>query len=1328
MSGQLTSSLPQESEAQRIGRLATKAFQANIPDAWKLDSIEGDNDSGYDFQIQTVDAALTKDVFRVQLKGKTAPELNAAGTTYSVQLDMSTVNYYARATEPILLVLCDLSSADLPKNCKLYYCWIHEELQRVRKRGVAENQKFATFHVPASNKLDANTDLSSDIEQFRRLARIGRQLDVIVEERKPELTATERVALATKIVPSLESRSQALLDSLTDDSSTSWVEAPKGSLQWHIQEARNALRVGDKQRSQILLDASISMLDGARPLEQADYWHALGRLRVFELHDADANIAFDQACKLSNDADIHLIPWAETELRLKMRDSGGPTDLSVAIKRLASSSPTIVGMKARLTAAEGKYKDALAIADNIDGLEKHTAQSIIFSMQAMWKETIDACEKGLAETASLKDPAKLLFVILRARARFSLSIGLGPTTEAEIFLPMNGPAGTDSALLRASWEDISEAVMILRSTGWPGNVDLISDIWSQVASMLGLQKEALPLMAEAGAARPTLPTLQAGIELLAAQTENFKLALEANACQPESDRAILRRISLLHLAHRHKDCIELMLSKGETATSNAPMLGYAMSLAIFSAEKLVRSDLASKWTQMMESNPDLAPFLAMHRYFRAISNKPLAKDAALAELEAQYNKLGSPTVIAKQLFHELDPTRPEDAAKHEELAKELMKEQLLDADEYILLAQALTTLGKWNELLDLSNQALTRFETVDRLIAVGALALDKLGRSAEAHSRLQSLIQKDNPDSLAINTYINIASISGFTQEAIACLENVLANETDNRRKLQCLRHLFSLIHLTEPLNPRLIDIAWEIGQKANQENEAQEGLFLISMFSATLPAEAELSEERKADLQKRIGTFTTRFPNSKILRSFTISEQPSAEELIKTLTDAIGIDEEKIRWRAKIQNELARGVIPVPYAWRPRHILDGIPDLPALWETAKSSRWEHQQFHLTMALSDWTPASSLYMKSHIPLLDLVALLVVHDLGLFDKLFDLYPKIAIGKATLLELQHLLAPMSCSPYRVKCESLLSVLKARFNQIEQPSEEPPEEDGYAKANWPSQEVIAIAKADPRFMIYSDDAIFRIYANDATDGGISISTLDFLHSADEARILDAQTVARHIARLCSWRVGVVIQLRYQFAILPDALGKARSVSDAIDRLRTDELCNALFSGIWNLDKPYMELQGHIGALLRDLAEDPANSIESASAIVGFWHSKVRLHRQSPTPNARLIALAIGQALFIDRPMSEITSQRLWSIYTKLIETVHGPLMDDKLYDESILMIAKVAVENDQAHGLTNDRSLAERLRMGLTDGTSDYGKFVRGLEAANISLAHQQNSRSH
>lgn len=138
--------LPQESDSQRIGHQAQKCFIAKHPDTWRPKQLDGTDDFGFDYQVQTVVDGYVRDVFRVQLKGTTAPLKNADGSFFSVQLKASTVRYYERATEPILLVLCDLSaSPQSAVSCPLYYCWVEVELRRINNTGLPNFGQGATL-------------------------------------------------------------------------------------------------------------------------------------------------------------------------------------------------------------------------------------------------------------------------------------------------------------------------------------------------------------------------------------------------------------------------------------------------------------------------------------------------------------------------------------------------------------------------------------------------------------------------------------------------------------------------------------------------------------------------------------------------------------------------------------------------------------------------------------------------------------------------------------------------------------------------------------------------------------------------------------------------------------------------------------------------------------------------------------------------------------------------------------------------------------------------------------------------------------------------------
>src|SRR4051812_31040314 len=105
----MTDQLPKESRAQEIGHRAALALTACQPLGWRHHSLEGTDDAGLDIQIQVIGGQQYRDIFRLQLKGTESREPNAAGEFFSVPFKASTLNYYDRIIEPVLIVLADLS-------------------------------------------------------------------------------------------------------------------------------------------------------------------------------------------------------------------------------------------------------------------------------------------------------------------------------------------------------------------------------------------------------------------------------------------------------------------------------------------------------------------------------------------------------------------------------------------------------------------------------------------------------------------------------------------------------------------------------------------------------------------------------------------------------------------------------------------------------------------------------------------------------------------------------------------------------------------------------------------------------------------------------------------------------------------------------------------------------------------------------------------------------------------------------------------------------------------------------------------------------------------
>lgn len=1309
--------LPEQSEAQRIGSLAKTCFVANRPQEWLPTELAGDDDFGFDYQIQVMENNRASHIFRVQLKGKTDPVLNSTGDFYSISLKTRTVRYYMKCNEPILLVMADLSSDEKPKNCPLYYTWIHEELRRLKADELADEQKYLSFHIPTVNLLTDETSLSDELERCRRIGKVGDALDVLADRQNPGMTSSARANLLERIPVNMERRSSTLLMAIAEEPSSAWPEAPQGSLPWHLNEAAEQLRQGNAVEAKKILDSAESLRGGATQLEQADYMYLMGRLHAFFLEDELALNAYAEAARLSGNSPKHLVAWAETQLRLRF-DLDAAHDFSDVIARLDGTDAASAGMRARLLAASGKYEEAVETAKQASGSDGWAAQAIIRTMQAESELALEACMVGLAEP-HLRDNSKQLFHILKARALFGLAVGKLPSAGHESVMPPTGPAGTDANKLRDAWQEILVAVRMLRSSGWTSNIELIVDIWVGAALILGKQRDVLPLLREAADARPTMPTLQVGLETVAFHNSDYALALIANARQPETNSQIIRRIVLFNAAGKHTECVNLFDSKGQSLSPSDYMFNIAITQAILSAERIVRTDLATEWESRFKAESGLAEAQALFEFWRTTQKTPLAHDEALEKLELAYVTFGKPFSLGMHFFMELDATDKAQAEKMVALNKDIARERLLPVDAVLHLSQALATIADWNGLLQLSRESIARYEDNERFIAVEALALDKLGQSANALTSLQKLLATGSTDKFALSIYINIVIRCGLIEDAIRTVESIVAIETNPPKRIEALKLLFQLIQQSGPKNARAVDVAWRIGQIVKQDDEAQEGLYLTLMTAATLHVTLEAADSRVADFINRRQAFFGRFPNSKIMRAVQFPENATADELITIIRDVTGADEEHTKWLEKMERQLQRGELPVPYAWRPRRILGSVSDLPMLWAIGKNSKPYERQFHLTMAFNDWKPVPTVQLLEAIPIIDLTTLLVARDLGILDLIFRLFSNVAIGQATLNQLSRFIAPMAGSFLRDDCLAIQNTLKANLHQIVQPWVEVPGERTNRIHDLPTEELKELV-ANGKFALYSDDAIYRVYCAIPETAPPSFCTLDVLKALEGKGLLSVREVAENISKLCAWNVGLTIELKYQVAILPPELGQVRSVSAGIDVMRASAPCMAIYDSIWDPHKSFESLIGHAIAILREFTSTNINRVESIAALMGLWFGKAKLHKDSPHPPERLLALLLLSAVGNEPPVSAETSRMLWNVYRHLIEFQQGDRMDEFKERDAIILVGKIAAEIDHGKKFTGDRSLQSRLALGLTPDTSDADAFNTGYNNYTSLLA--------
>jgi len=1308
--------LPQESDAQRIGHRADKCFASNRPDSWRVKPTDGTDDVGLDYQVQLVDDAQYVGLFHVQLKGSESPTLNTTGEFYSIPLERSTVNYYLRITEPILLVFSDLSVESNASRCPAFYVWIHDDLKRREREGRSDDSSDTlTFRVPVANQLGEGTDLLPELERNRRNRDVANELNAVIEAKLPSMNYEDRAELLASLPTGLTSYSSTLIMTVAEPATRPWPEAPRGSIPGRLDEADRLLSTGQAAEAEAILERLTPELDNAVAVEKAEYWYCRGRVHARWSRDSDAITCFRRAYDLAKHAARYVTALVEAELanRFPSLDEQGVADL---LPVATGDAPEIHAVRARLIAIAGRFEEASAILSALPPRVALHTQAVLAMMQGQYQEVIRICDAGIIQEGHESRDAQLYY-LLRAGANFWLAMpGHPPFGRDYRIESMSGPAGVDAERLQRAWSDIEITIRVLRRAVWPNNVQFLADIWCPVALMLGRAEETVDDAVEAARARPTLAAMQQAAELLAMHVERFDDALEANERQPESAERNFRRIGILYHAHKYLQCLRAMEEQVDSLPIEHNLYPVSLAIATLCADKIFYSDRAEALVTRLKARDEWAPHVAVLEYFRAIESKLLSRDDATQTLIAAYVKQGKSKVIAQQLLYILKPTKIDEAQICIDVAENLRQSQELSVDGEFALAQARTTREEWKELLVVTDRAIARFQQVGRFRAIRALALDKLGATNQALDELRALTAIGSSDQLALDLYVNIVTRSGLVDEALSLAERLLEAELEKSRRLDCLWLVFQLSHSKEPGGMRAMDVLWQIGQLVDQDSEENEGRFLVTYFTALQFSGAPPSTRLEEFIARR-QSFFTRWPESKIFRGIQLPENHTPAGFLDALKRVLGEPQETPGWQSKMIRELSRGELPMPYAWRPNTALRAVRDTAELWEIGKRSKKDEVQYHLIMALGTWTGRNSRDVAGVVPLLDMPTLFVIQDLELFKLLFEVFSQVAIAQSTLFEIQRSAVHSLFNPMRARFSGLAQILTSYIGQIVQPASTNPSDERITRDIMLGEDVKSLLR-DKRFILYSDDAFFRIYATQDEQVTSSFCTLDLLRIADELELLPVRTIAQKIGQLCLWKVQILVEPRFLLASLPPELANAKTVSIADDIIRQDAYCYAILEGIWSIRQKLEDVTRSGATLLRDMVVAKQNEDVVIAGVLGTWLWKVRFRVDAGTLSAveRLAMVIVIAAMTIDEESSK--ARQILSVFRLVVELVHGDKMDEQKERAALVTLAQVCA---QATSIEEEQRRKPHafimLRAGLTDGTADYDLFNRTYEAERI-----------
>ncbi|TSP11291.1 DUF4365 domain-containing protein [Cupriavidus campinensis] len=1305
---------PTESDAQRIGHMAERTLDAVQPLSWRTRSLDGTDDVGFDLQVQVVEGSQYRGVFRLQLKGTESPEVSAADEFLSIGIKLTTLKYYEGVVEPILFVVCDLSKDADPRRCPAYYVWIHDEVARVRGKQLKDNQATITIRVPIINKLDSSFDVLPFLEEHRRLYESAKELDSSLRKRMPGIDTAGRSSLIEEFSQGIAVRSSAFVEAVTD-TDTYWPEAPAHTVAGQLTAASTALNRGQRNETKDNLRRAEGELENATVLELAAYWYLKGKLAFADSDDAAACIAYAKACGFAPSNTKYRVNRIECDMVARKRASADADIADLVVEARGIDTPEGKGLAARLLVLCGRVQEARDLLQTVRVAETAVDAAIVEAVGGGdHQRLLAACTMGLSYR-DLSIHARLQLLLIQGRTQLYAAIGIDPEQE-KAYMPAGGPPNLDVENLEAAWESFNSAAPLLRSTGWPRVIEYASDAWMLAALYTGHEQEVLPDIQAAADAHPNIHDLHRGLERISAACDEFDTALKANEQQPETDEVIVRRVLLLHSANRISECIDLAVGKLPHCDRDTDQYPLALSVSITAADIVVRPNDATTLLEILSERAEWAPFTAVVSFVRARNSQILSADEALTKFKADYEAHGHSPIVGMQLLAHLDTSEEPDAEYCLEVAKHLERHQLLPVDLRFIVAQALTTLSRWNELLELSDATLKQHPNLARMKSVRAVALDKLGHTSEALIELSSLI--GTGERLAIDVYVRIVTRLGDVEKASSLIEQLIAGEPSNQKRFRLVHLLFQLVHSADPASPRLPELAWRMGRLARRDVEMEEGVFLLSIFASNIAGGSDLAEARAEEVRSRIQEFSERFPKSTLFRMGTVSEESPLEDIKRLLNAFDPNSEERMQWQRATERKMERGEVPVPYSWRPRQILGYAENAVELWAYTKRAKRDKQQLRLNMIIQEWTPVTTV---TRPPLLDITAILVLHELRRFGTLFKLFPTVAISQQTLRILQTLSASPFGSLATADAKSIQSELRTYREHILQPDGSlPTDSDRELRVfGFDMKRLLA----SEQYALYCDDGIFAIYAGGENGGIERFCTLDFLRMAVELNFLSLREMAEDVSKLCQWNVDVSISAPVLFAALPAGLNKSRSARAGADLIQADPVVSPILESIWSVRRGYQEIHSHLASALLALSTDERNPEVCVAALVLVWYWKASLRTELKlAPEARLALLFVH--VFAAAQPSAPLSRRLRSIYLQVVEGRYGNNMDERRENEAIGELASACAEYDASVQPRPSPTTGERAVLAWTEGTAEKERFHRAYKDAAIRIAQRSN----
>jgi tetratricopeptide (TPR) repeat protein len=299
-----------------------------------------------------------------------------------VELETSVLNFYARISSPVMLTFTDLTSAPKARDCKSYYLWIDDHLERLTNEGLKnpsneagipqlpDTQKTHTFRIPIKNLINDELDVLPYLDKRQRTKNLGKEFVSAIDK----WSLGEPTEIASDVISKFHTRDIALASLVEDDGERPWIKVPKNSVEEQLLQSSNYIDTGNLNRAQNILNTiEQTYSEDLSGHCQAELSYQQGRIYSFTGNYDEAVEKYADALKLLKTS-TYDIAWCEARLSQSAENSADDV-----LKHLYGKEGTNYAfVRAKVFALKKEQAKALKEVEDLEGPRTFLCRSLIY--------------------------------------------------------------------------------------------------------------------------------------------------------------------------------------------------------------------------------------------------------------------------------------------------------------------------------------------------------------------------------------------------------------------------------------------------------------------------------------------------------------------------------------------------------------------------------------------------------------------------------------------------------------------------------------------------------------------------------------------------------------------------------------------------------------------------------------------------------------------------------------------------------------------------------------------------------------------------------------